>query len=287
MEVSHFELIWKKQAPVAPSGGTISTVLQGYFLEITNLEAVELQFAVEFVAIPVDPANAPQRSLAGNTLVFVDVPNSNNIPGVLNGTTASTTFVPSTGRLKIPAKGTALIAVLPSAFNTPFDTTPLSALANLSSTNDFEVRGYVNLRLPTIRVPIGQFLTFPQAQTAAPVKVLLTPQNRTVYYGPSGSIDGQTQATLPTANGAALNLIPPDQPFFFAEPVFLPARLASIKENVPKLFDQLQLGTSEGLDATIAVLASLAPDQVDLKELNNALKKLDIDLAVERRDRKK
>jgi hypothetical protein len=287
MEVSHFELIWKKQAPVPPAGGTLSTVLQGYFLEITNLEAIELQFAVEFVAATVTPGNAATRSLAGNTLVFVDVPNVDSAPGVLNGSATSTVFTPSTGSLVIPPKATALIAVLPSAFNTGFDTTPLPSLASLGPTNAFEVRGYVNLRLPTVRRSNGPLFGFREAQTAGPVKVLLTPQNRAVYYGPTGAIEGQTQATLPTASGTSLNMVPPDQPFIFTEPVLRPGKLVLIKENIPKLIDQLQLGTEEGLDVTIAALASLSPDQIDLKELNVALKKLDIGLAVERRDLKK
>ena len=42
MEVSHFELISKPQSPSAPTGTlAVERVIQGYFLEITNLEDVE------------------------------------------------------------------------------------------------------------------------------------------------------------------------------------------------------------------------------------------------------
>ena len=45
MNVSHFELIFKPQSPVPPA----DTVLQGYFLSISNLEDVELSFRLDFV----------------------------------------------------------------------------------------------------------------------------------------------------------------------------------------------------------------------------------------------
>ena len=69
MEVSHFELIWKPQSPAAPANTpAVANVIQGYFLEITNLESVPYSYRVEFVASPV---TLPSRSLAGNTVCFV------------------------------------------------------------------------------------------------------------------------------------------------------------------------------------------------------------------------
>lgn len=209
MDVSHFELIFKPQSPAAPTGaGPVDSLIQGYFLEITNLEDEEYRYRLDFIAAPVTD---PLRSVAGNTVVFVDTPGTNNQQGVLNGAITSTTFSPSTGFVTVPPKGTALVAVLPSAFGPlPGETTPLT-------TPDFEVRGYVRLRLPALfrfvpGNPFGRFVLEPQAD--APVKVLLTPQNRTTYFKADGTISDQTQASLPLANGVAVNELEPETGLF-------------------------------------------------------------------------
>jgi hypothetical protein len=266
LDVSHFELIWKPQSPASPAGVVnVASVIQGYFLEITNLEDREYLYTVEFVAAAVSD---PNRSLAGNTLVFVDTPGTNNAPGVLNGSITSTVFSPSTGSIRIPAKGTALIAVLPSAFGpTPADMTPLAAPT-------FEVRGYVRLRLPAVFQPTpGSFFGRFVAQASAPVKVLLTPQNRATYFTASNVISDQTQASLPLASGNALNFVDPENGLFVAT---IPGQLSA---------DLIGNRLIEGLDPqTISALFGLMADEAtDLKDLNAQLKEAGIGLAVERR----
>lgn len=73
MDVSNFELIFEPQPPVPPA----DTVLQGYFLGITNLEEVDLTFQLEGVT---SPANAPTRTLANNTLAIVDAAGAQRSP---------------------------------------------------------------------------------------------------------------------------------------------------------------------------------------------------------------
>ena len=264
LDVSHFELIWKPQSPAAPAGvANVASVIQGYFLEITNLEDREYLYTVEFVAAAVTD---PNRSLAGNTLVFVDTPGTNNAPGVLNGSITSTVFSPSTGSIRIPAKGTALIAVLPSAFGpTPADMTPLAAPT-------FEVRGYVRLRLPAVFQPVpGSFFGRFVAQASAPVKVLLTPQNRATYFTATNQISDQTQASLPLASGNALNTVDPESGLFV-----LPGRVTA------DVIGRLPL---EGLDIQMvsALFEAMAAEGMDLKEVNAQLKEAGIGLALERR----
>ncbi len=210
MDVSQFELVYKPQSPAAPSGtAAVDSLIQGYFLKITNLETQAMSYRVSFVAAPVTD---PLRSLAGNTVVFVDTPGTNNQQGVLNGAITSTVFSPSTGLITVPPSGTALIAVLPSAFGPlPGEPTPLL-------TPDFEVRGHVRITLPALLklVPGNPFPTFKFVpQSKVPVKVLLTPQNRTTYFTATGAISDQTQASLPLASGKALNEVPPQPPFVF------------------------------------------------------------------------
>ncbi len=275
MEVSHFELIWKPQSPATPIGQSgIDKVFQGYFLKITNLEPVEYLYTVEFVVAPGAPA---ERNLAGNTIVFVDTPGSNNAPGVLNGNLASTVFTPSSGTIRIPPNGTALIAVLPSAFpvfgNPPIDATPLPS-------DNFEVRGFVRLRLPAvfraIQLPNGNFVFRRVAQASNPVRVMLTPQNRATYYGVGGALSDQTQATLPTASGRAINEVPPDAPFRFNPADF------TIDLDRLNLVERL-LSDSDRSVTMAALLASLDPDKTDLATMNTSLAAAGINFALEHR----
>jgi hypothetical protein len=278
MDVSHFELVWKPQSPATPIGATgVDKVFQGYFLEITNLGDVSYSYQVEFVATPVAAAN---RSLAGNTVVFVDTPSTNNTAGVLSGAITDEVFRPSTGLITIPAKGTALIAVLPSAFpafgNPVVDATPIL-------TDNFEVRGYVRLRLPpvfkVINGPLGPiFLYGPQAD--APVKVMLTPQNRAVYYNrATNALSDQTQSSLPTASGAAVNLLPPDKPFVFP-PVF-----DRLDQKVLDRMSAMMASEDQGL-MMAAMMSAMNSETADLSAMNSNLAQAGIGLALERRKTK-
>ena len=264
MEISHFELIWKPQSPAAPTNTpAVANLIQGYFLEISNLEAVPYSYRVEFVASPVA---LPLRSLAGNTVCFVDTPGTNNQQGVLNGAITDTSFFPSTGLITIPAKGTALIAVLPSAFGPlPGEPSPLIA-------PNFEVRGYVNITLPATFSRVGNFFTFgPQSTT--PVKVMLTPQNRTTYFSATGAITDQTQASLPISSGNAVNSLPPEPGFFFPRPFDLVTDDFKTLERMPDPTPQM-LG---------AMLAMVDADGGDIAGFNTSLAKAGIGLALERR----
>jgi hypothetical protein len=260
MEVSHFELVWKPQSPATPIGQSgIDKVFQGYFLEITNLETTAYRYSVEFVVAPSAP---PERNLSGNTVVFVDTPGTNNAPGALNGNAAGTVFAPSTGTITIQPGATALVAILPSAFPAgPLDATPIA-------TPKFEVRAYVRLRLPTIfRIvprPGGGFTFRRVAQSVNPVRVMLTPQNRAVYYAQNGTVSDQTQSSLPTASGMAVNALPPDQPFIF--PTF------PVDLDLPRLESMTALIPEEDQSLMLAGLpASIDPDATDLSGMNAAM----------------
>ncbi len=261
MEISQFELIFKPQSPASPPGVNVDRVIQGYFLEITNLENKEYRYRLEFVATP-PKAGAVDRSLAGNTLVFVDTPGSDDQAAVLAGSFSSSTFNLSTGLITVPPLATALVAVLPSAFGpTPLDPTPLAI-------PDFEVRGFVRISLPALfkfGLP-GQFPFFSVAQSKVPVRVLLTPQNRATFISASNAITGQTQASVPLASGAALHAIPPEP----GGPLVL--QPLELEKSLPKTIELLerepQLANPEML---VALLGQVDPDSGDLKAFNSAL----------------
>ena len=267
MDVSHFELIWKPQSPASPvNTPAVANVIQGYFLEITNLESVAYQYRVEFVASPV---TLPLRSLAGDTVVFVDTPGVNNQQGVLNGAITDTSFFPSTGYVKVPPNGTALIAVLPSAFGpVAGDDSPLTA-------PNFEVRGFVRITLPPVFRRTGPFISFgPQA--TAPVKIMLTPQNRTTYFSATGAVTDQTQASLPISTGTAVNSLPPEPGFIFPRPF----ELADLSISV---FERMALPTPQML---ASLLAMVDADGGDMAGFNESLAKAGIGMALERRKKK-
>ncbi len=151
MDISHFELVYKPQSPVPPA----DTVLQGYFLKISNLEDKSLSFRLDFVTSSITD---PDRSLFQNTIVFVDTPGTNNNPGVftLTGLLDSKSF--RLGRLvTIPAHGTALVALLPAD--------PFPMPGTRPPAPNFECRGYVQLTLPAL---IRRPSFFPQRKARPP-----------------------------------------------------------------------------------------------------------------------
>jgi hypothetical protein len=261
MDVSHFELVYKPQSPAGPA----DTVLQGYFLEITNLEERELQFALRLTTSSISD---PDRSLFGNAAVFVDTPGTNNNSGVftLTGGLTSSSFGLNR-RIIVPPNGTALVAVLPSD---PFP--PGSVPGNMA---DFECRGFATLTLPPICIPLENPGGFPfcilQSQGAT-AKVLLTAQNRALYSDPdTGEPKGQTQGNLPLTTGQSLNEITPQNPFILGRPLDLSAGAA---------FEASEFAFE---DVLAGMLATAAESKMDMKKFNAALKKSKVGVAIESR----
>ena len=251
MEVSSFELIYKPQSPV----GAADRVIQGYFLNVTNLEDAQLVFQVDFVTSAVTD---PDRSLFANTVAFIDTPNQNNIPASLSGGLTSPSFQLSPS-LIIPPKATAKVALLPSD---PFPVPVIPA--------NFEARGYVTLRLPPLlTISGGSLEVIPQLDR--PARVLLTPQNRAVYLAADNTINDQTQSSLPTASGAALAQVEPETSFQFS--------FAGLSDQLSAFSDGLMPDYSETDIAMM--LASMAAGGADLKTLNAEMKKAGIGMAIE------
>lgn len=265
MNVSQFELVFKPQSPEGPA----DTVLQGYFLKISNLEGEDLSYRLDFTTSSITD---PDRSLFDNTLVFVDTPGENNAPGQFNlvGDLDAKSF--RLNRLvTVPAHGTALVAVLPSdPFALPGCTPP---------TPDFECRGYVDISLPAVFrfVPgPGGLGVFQQvAQAEGPVDVLLTPQNRATYLKPDGTIGAQTQSSLPLADGAGKMAIEPGQPF----------GLGGLGLEAPDIGDLVaELSPDQMRPALLAtLLGQIDPGEIDLKAFNATLKSAGIGMAIETR----
>jgi hypothetical protein len=270
MIVSHFELLFKPQAPGPANGTAVDRVVQGYFLEITNLEDREFLYQVEFVMSPPSPG-LPQRSLAGNAIYFVDTPpGTDNQNGVVTGAPAASVFGLSRGFIRIPARGTALLAVLPSVFGSALDPTPLT-------TPNFEVRGHVQIRLPALFPPFPPLSLFRQPQSDRPVKVLLTPQSRATFFSAANAITDQIQATLALAEGRALADLPPEPG---GPLVFSPFNPSASKLPLRDLVANLEAPAS---DLLATLLTGFDPDEAGLAAFNSSLAKAGVPFTLQAR----
>jgi hypothetical protein len=238
LPISTFELLVKPIAPRQmgnPAQEAVARrVVQGYFLTITNLESLDLTFRLDFRISTPNPAD-PDRTLFNNADLIFDIAGANNlIP--LAGDADSNRFG---GSFRLPAGQTASVQLLPKQ-------------GLLSFPNpDFEVRGYVVLRLPALRRNFG-FLFEPQ--TASPAKVLISAEIRGTFLPndfpavPAGDFD-QINYALPIASGKALNEVAPEPSRFVVLeplPMGLPTPISRLVEQ-PSVEEALEIPELVGL----------------------------------------
>jgi hypothetical protein len=256
MEISTFELLVKRIAPPPAPQDVARRVVQGYFLTVTNLESKDLTFRIRFNISKPNPAGDPDRTLFNNAGLFFDIAGPNTtIP--LSGGANSTVFA---GSFVLPAKQTASVQLLPN--------TNLFAATN----PDFEVRGFVTLRLPPIEG---------QAQSLTPVKVLLNPEIRGTFLpnnfpgGIGGDFD-QINYPLAISTGKALNEISADLPLII--PPFPLEVINALQGNV---IDEILDGDNlEKAQSLIELMAQLDSNPRNLENLSEALSKLNIPVRV-------
>lgn len=282
--VSNFELIFKPQSPSDPIGTPgVATVLQGYFLAITNLGEEEYGFLLEFISVDPTGATADVRVLDDNNVFLVDTPDGNNEVGRVRSF-GDEVHTPTTGRITIPPQGTALAVLLPQAFPIPAgnDVTPLAG-------PNFEVRGYVRIRLPANirfrdieggRIPGlgGRFPIF-EPQADGPVQVLCTPQYRATYTDADGNVTDQTQSTVPTGTGSAIITVEPESGF---RPLPIEGRSGKSLSagSLESMLDAITPERSAGMIA--ALLSQMGEDAESMKALNAALKAADVKVTLKK-----
>jgi hypothetical protein len=268
MEISTFELLAK---PIAPVAGNLSPVgrriVQGYFLNISNLEEFEVEYRILFT-ISTPGQNDPNRIITlganRNVILVVDVAGNNiEIPLTQNGAAVYRGF------FIIPARQTASVELLPR-------------LPQVLTPGLLEVRGFVSL-----------FRRRKLFGNLPPVKVLLNPEIRGTFLPkgfppppnaplpPDTEFDfDQINYSLAIASGKALNEIPPGP----VEPEFIPANLVSpifqplLEElnNGTLDFASLEAENPEKAKMLVQLLADLAASEVNLSELNTVMERLDI-----------
>lgn len=240
MELSTFELLVKRIAPLdgTPAVAAVARrVVQGYFLTLSNLEAIDLTFQLEFFISRPNPPD-PDRTLDGRADAIYDIAGA-NVPLFLYGNSSSVRFATS---FRVPAKQTISVQLLPKPF----------MFSDLNP--DFEVRGYVVLSLPAL-FDIDSFSFKPQADQ--PVQVLLNPEMRGTFL-PNGyptTLGGdfdQINYPLAIATGKALNAIKPEPGFSLGLISVTPA----VRENLKMLLNS-RLATATSPETRAQALVEL------------------------------
>jgi hypothetical protein len=181
MLISTFELLVKSQLPSTVSPPTSipaalsavsRTVIQGYFLSVSNLNNSSIALSLVFTAV-----SPPLSAL--NTIVFVDADGNNVIGDVLPSIPNKSRFT-----LNLNANDTGLFILQPDIISNP----------NLLNTKDFEVRGYAEVFLSSLS-PIQRG------------RILITPEQRGTFFKDLTATDPQLDQiiySLPTSTGGSL-----------------------------------------------------------------------------------
>jgi hypothetical protein len=256
MEISTFEILAKPIAPpdlLPPELVPVARrIVQGYFLTISNLEAFSVLYQIDFtVSLPV-PAD-PNKTLLDNAVLLVDVEGVNT--DVFLTQLQPTQPEVYRGFFIIPAHKTASVELLPK-------------LPDVLKAGMLEVRGYVSL---------SRFTFF----KSKPVQVLLNPEIRGTFlpndfpFVPPTELDfDQINYTLAIASGKGLNEIPPE-PF---NPIIIGPFEPLLEELSNGTLDLASLETDNPRKAQMLVqlLAQLGASEVNLKDLNTVMEKLEI-----------
>jgi len=211
--ISNFELLYKPIAPVTgPSAEVGRAVVQGYFLEISNLENRDIKLILRTrTSVRVSGASPNTEFTNTNNVVAYDITADNEFDTTMTSAGEQIVgkqlghYVPC---LFIPAGQTASLAILPNLAN--LFTSPVADLA---------IRGYTELILSS-NVDSFNPLTFSDPETARVLVsaehrgTFLDPQFDPSYIGTQTDLDfDQLAYSLNTANGKALQVINTHAPY--------------------------------------------------------------------------
>jgi len=278
MEVSTFELLVKRIAPPPADPAVARRVVQVYFLTMSNLEDKEFLYTLDFhISLPTPPD--ADRTLAGNSIVLLDIAGANQVLTLAPSTaTVSTTRFSTSFRLG--AKQTASLQLLPNINNPALLTNP---------NPDLEVRGFVQLRLPAVfGSPSGLFPVFQRVpQSDRPVKVLLNPETRGTFLpnsfpGSGGDFD-QINYPLELASGKGLNEIKPEPggPIFRLPQERIPGLIEQLPLRERPIIDFVTLSEEDRTAALVETISQIEPTEENLQNVSDLLSKLEVPIAME------
>lgn len=284
MEISTFELLAK---PIAPLIGippallpVARRIVQGYFLTISNLEPIDVEYRIQFTIpkpVPANPNRILRNNAVMNAVIFFD--------GAVDNSPITLIKDPDQGltenyraSFRIRARNTASFQLLPK-------------LPDVLTASLLEVRGFVSLfrrrRFPGPLSPVKVLLNPEIRGTFLPNNFPTPPFPAPPFPAPTPSLDfDQINYTLALASGKAFNEIPPGplEPFVRApnlvSPIFQP--LLEELSNGTLSLDSLEADNSEKAQMLVQLLAELDADEVNLQDLNTVMEKLDIPVRMSR-----
>lgn len=189
MLVSTFELLLKPQLPASISDTTLKklsrTILQGYFLTISNLNAYDTTISLVFTVVLNGPLTIedliPPLGTPPDIIGFLDV-DGINLGAIIEPDTFANKI---RFTRKIPAGDTGLFLIQPNILK-----------PELLTDENFEIRGYVEVFISSLSTGFDS------------AKLLLTPEHRGTFYSDLLSGDpvqlGEIAYSLPTAHGGSL-----------------------------------------------------------------------------------
>jgi hypothetical protein len=292
LDVSTFEILFK---PLTPSGGSPvlaavgRRVFTGHFLTVTNREAVDLTYRIEYHVSYPDPVD-PNRVLTG-ALFLVDAgtgtggaagTGTDNIFAVL--TEADRTGFVYQRTFTVRAERTALVALLPNLLQPNVFASPTPAT---------EVRGYVSLHLPprppTFVIDPGpprriRLIRGGKQNGGVDATVLLNAELRSTYLPndfvpvtvggtttgiPASPDFDQTTTTLTLASGAGQNELTPEP----GSPLFVANTLATLGGADLSQLLQRQFAASpvERTASLVSLLSELSDSPESLAEAERVL----------------
>lgn len=247
--ISNFELLIKPIAPPDGPGAEVArVVIQGYFLEVSNLEPRDLKLIFRTRTSTRDSTDSPNTEFTAtnNNLVY-DITQDNDFESTM---VAVGDLIANRQRghyiscLLLPAGQTASIGLLPDVAGV----LPFGA--------DLAIRGYTELLLSSNIDNISP-LNFSSPTSA---RVLVSPEHRSTFLDPqfnpvdpatqTGLDFDQTAYSIPTANGQGIQTLNTHARFNNPFQDFLTSD-----------FGSTELGSSGSSIASLADLsANLAPD---------------------------
>ncbi|MEO1690589.1 MAG: hypothetical protein AAFR63_03520 [Cyanobacteria bacterium J06631_6] len=120
MEISPFELLLKRIAPRNQDGGVAEklkrTVVQGYFLTLSNLESQKREFKFEVtISAPTEPADKPNvsRRLEERAVLLFDIAGDNQKLSLKTSEENDSFIKYASGTLTLPSLATVSVQLLP------------------------------------------------------------------------------------------------------------------------------------------------------------------------------
>jgi hypothetical protein len=251
--VSTFEVLFTPQLPPGLGPTAVAKVdemvVKGYFLTISNPNDTAYTFTLGFHC-NVNPNPVPAQRTLASAVGFLD-DGTTGVPLTISPGSTPTEF---SATITVSANGTVLVGVLPAFFTASGLASPV-----------LECRGWVDITLPALFEEVGSGpFKFPErvAQSASPVNILLTPEQRLTFLPMTGdaasAVEAQSAFALPPASGQGAVQVPPQPGGFLILPASALAEPVS-PHDLKALTEMVATAPPSQLSALLGTLVAASP----------------------------